>query len=157
MSITQAFALGAVMSSVLGVLAGILIGRLQSANRQVDRILREETRFRHPAGSKPGGEVFVKRVADLTDADAVRLGVHPSPRAESVSVPPFTPRSGANPSERIETVSETLRRHSAILGWTGQLIELESRADKRAVCGKPVTTNLGEVQCLMPSGHAGSC
>lgn len=165
---------------VIGFLIGIAVGWLQSASRQVDRILREETSFRHPVGSRPthcDAEIF-EHVSPTPGAHAAHeehrpprcgkpvgdgacsLGQH-HPDWVRCWTSTGSPRTLAEvmgyrgTPERIETLGEVLRRQSVVVENVDRPPLIGS--NERVVCGKPATTNLGEVRCLQSPGHRGEC
>jgi hypothetical protein len=119
---------------------GWACGRLAKANKLVDRILREETRFRHPAGS---------RAADLESIEGIELP-EPTDYANRVAAP-----TAAGPLTAAEVEQFTDAWRSRIDRVQNQAWRAQASAD--VWCGKIVETSLGTLRCDQDPGHEGPC
>lgn len=131
MNALELFAIGALLAAVPCWL-GWLLGRRHVPQRQVDRILRAETRFRHPV-MRPANQARIGNTAEDV-ADAMKLGLTVDEATAGV-----------------ESLSELDRRRQRASTWTG------TYGFDIARCGTPIRTGLGTVVCLRDAGHRGEC
>jgi hypothetical protein len=113
----------------LGALGGIALGHLLKAQKQVDRILREETRFRHPAGTRSGAPTSLETAewsSRLEQARSATYGVNHAWRSQS---------SAAGVMEPDET----------------------SEPDVCGIWFAPYPAHPGDVQCQKTPNHEGRC
>jgi hypothetical protein len=127
----------------IGVLGGWVVGRLGKANKLVDRILREETRFRHPSG----------RIGDF--------------RGTSEDVEKFIEswRARQQIADGMSALSAWSAAESPVHGvnhaWRGQnpttgIMEADEAAQPE-VCGIWRFGPFGEISCQKAPGHKESC
>lgn len=131
MNALELFAIG-VLSAAVPCWLGWLLGRRHASQRQVDRILRAETRFRHPV-TRPANQARTGNTAEDA-AEAAKLGM-----------------TFDEATAGVESLSELDRRQQRASTWTGTYGFDITR------CGTPIRTDLGTVVCLRDAGHRGGC
>lgn len=138
-------ALGLLVLGCLAVsfTAGVLLGRTIASQRQVDRRLRRELRFREPSVSPTEVPEHMLDISALLPPIYVPAGLTPGDSTQEVMA-------------RIEASSVELSRQRA-RSLDDETQRLVDRAREGGRCGIPVRVPTGLVPCLGEPGHPGVC
>jgi hypothetical protein len=129
------------LGGALTTLIGYLLGWRHASQRQVDALLRAETRLRHPTAPASSSEPAAASVARARAAHARSVFM-----PERVADGPKLGLSTAEATSGVEALSEAVRQAQ------------RRAAVDRPICGRDVAeTGQQPTPCLRAPGHGGEC